>query len=219
MSESYIPSPAFHGHIGERIRYYRGQRGMKQTTLAHQAKVNQGFLSEIERGKRKPSPTTLNALALVLDVPPAVLIGSGLDHDAPQPLDTKELPLLGSIPAGPPSRSQEQLEMFPVLRHLWSPDRYCLRLSFDSMEPTLKPNDLVLVEYRPGVDPVNVQGRICACLIDGQATLKRVSVESQGQSRLIILRGDNPELPPLAIDGTHDFSIQGIVTHLVGRSL
>ena len=35
--------------------------------------------------------------------------------------------------------------MFPVLRHLWAPDQYCLRLSWDSMEPTLK---RVTVEWR-----------------------------------------------------------------------
>ena len=39
---------------------------------------------------------------------------------------------------------QEQLEMFPVLRHQWSEDYYCLKLSYDSMEPTLKPGDIVL---------------------------------------------------------------------------
>jgi len=111
------------------------------------------------------------------------------------------------------------MEMFPVLRHLWSPNRYCLRLSFDSMEPTLKPDDLVLVEYRPEVNPAHVQGRICACLVDGNPTLKRVSVERRQDTALIILRGDNPETPPIVIDDTREFSIQGIVTHLVSRAL
>jgi len=219
MPARYRPSPAFRGHIGQRIRYYRQKLGMNQTTLARKAKVNQGFLSEIERGRRNPSPSSLKAIALALDVPPAVLIGPGPDHDSPQPLDTRELPLLGAIPAGPPADSQEQPEMFPVLRHLWSPDRYVLRLSFDSMEPTLKPGDLVLVEYRPGVNPAHVQGRICACLLDGGPTLKRVSVERRGEICLVILRGDNPDVPPMIVDDTRDFSIQGIVTHLVERVL
>ncbi len=209
----------FRGHIGRRIRHYRQRMGLKQIELARRARVNQGFLSEIERGRRKPSPSSLQALAVALDVPPAVLIGEGLDHDTPQPLDTRELPLFGSIPAGPPTESQEQLEMFPVLRHLWGADRYCLRLSFDSMEPTLKPGDLVLVQYRPGVNPEHVQGQICACLVDGMPTLKRVSVERQRESLLVILRGDNPEVPPIAIDDSHEFSIQGVVTHLVSRDL
>ena len=104
-------------------------------------------------------------------------------HDTPQPLETRELPLLGSIPAGSPSESQDQLEMFAVLRHQWSSDYYCLRLSYDSMEPTLKPGDIVLVHYRPDVSAEHVQGRICACLVDGQPTLKRLSVELETQAR------------------------------------
>ena len=219
MSPSYTGSPAFRGHIGERIRYYRQQIGLTQTALARRANVNQGFLSEIERGKRKPSPSSLHAIAVALDVPPAVLIGEGTEHDTPQPLEMRDLPLLGAIPAGPPNDSQEQMEMFPVLRHLWGPDRYCLRLTFDSMEPTLKPDDLVLVQYRPGVNPEHVQGQICACLVDGAPTLKRIFVERQQGSRLVVLRGDNPEVPPMVIDETHEFSIQGVVTHLVSRDL
>lgn len=205
--------------LGRRVRRLRKQRRLTQTELATTAGINQGFLSSIEQDKRDPSKRTIDALALALDVPQAVLIGAGDGHDAPQPLETRELPLLGSIPAGKPAESQAQLEMFPVLKHLWAPDRYCLRLSFASMEPTLKPDDLVLVQYRPNVDPVHVQGRICACLVDGNPSLKRVSVENRGQRRTIILRGDNPLIPPIIVDDDTDFSIQGVVIKLVSRDL
>ena len=109
--------------------------------------------------------------------------------------------------------------MFPVLRHLWAPDQYCLRLSWDSMEPTLKPGDIVLVHYRPDVDPEHVQGKVCACLVDGQPTLKRVYVEWQAGGRIIVLRGDNPRVPPILLDDTRDFSIQGVVRQIVSREL
>jgi repressor LexA len=164
--------------IGDRIQRRRRELCMTQQQLAAAAGVNQGFISQIERGDARPRPRTLDALAVVLNLPQAVLLGGKRDHDNPQPLESRELPLLGSIPAGPPSQSQEQLEMFPVLRHQWSPDYYCLRLSYDSMEPTLKPGDIVLVHYRPDVEPEHVQGRICACLVDREPTLKRVTVES-----------------------------------------
>jgi len=213
-----FPLPAG-SSLGERIRYHRRRLCLRQAELARKAGINQGFLSEIERGRRKPSPSTLNALAAALGLPPAVLVGDGRDHDAPQPLVTREVPLYGAIPAGPPSHTQEQVELFPVLRHLWGPDRYCLRLSFDSMEPTLKPGDIVLVHFRPGVNPEHVQGRICACLVDGQPTLKRVSVEQGRDRRLVILRGDNPQVPPMVVEEGTDFSIQGVVISLVSREL
>ncbi len=187
--------------------------------LAQRAKVNQGFLSQIERDEKRPSKRSLDAISTALGVPQAVLLGGGDEHDAPQPLETRELPLFGSIPAGPPAQSQEQLEMFPVLRHQWSADRYCLKLAFDSMEPTLKPGDVVLVQYRPDVNPEHVQGRICACLLDGQPTLKRVWVESQEGQPLIVLRGDNPRVRPTLVNASREFSIQGIVIRLVSRDL
>lgn len=205
--------------IGERVRRRRREMGLSQVELARTANVNQGYLSEIERGKATPSRRTIDALAVALGLPQGVLIGGGTAHDTPQPLEARSLPLFGSIPAGPPAQSQEQLELFPVLRHLWSPDYYCLKLAFDSMEPTLKPGDVVLVHYRPAVEPEHVQGKICACLLDGEPTLKRVSVEAREGEPLIILRGDNPRMPPIVVDPDCDFSIQGIVIRLVSREL
>ncbi len=206
--------------IGEHVVEARRRQGLTQTKLAVLAGINQGYLSQIERGKQTPSMQTVNAIAVALGVPPAVLLGEGDVHDAPQPLDTIELPVFGSIPGGPPSESQEQLEMFPVLRHLWGPDRYCLKLEFDSMEPTLKPGDIILVHYRPDVNPLHVQGRICACLVDGAPTLKRVSVERRGEDRIVILRGDNPDTPPSVVDPSEQtFTIQGVAVSLVSRNL
>jgi len=205
--------------LGSRIRRHRVLQHMTQSLLAQRANVNQGHLSAIERDDHNPRPDTLRAIAVALGVPEGVLLGEGEDHDAPQALETRELPLFGTIPNGPPAESQEQLEMFPVLRHLWHPDRYCLRCAFDSMEPTLKRGDIILVDYRPGVDPEFVQGKICACLLDGRPTLKRVSVEGRGNGRLMILRGDNPAVPPVIVDATREFAIQGVAVCLVSREL
>ncbi|MCA9257216.1 MAG: helix-turn-helix domain-containing protein [Phycisphaerales bacterium] len=212
--------PAFLGaSIGERIRRLRQRRGWTQLRLSAEANVNQGYLSAIERNQRAPRTGTLKAIAIALEVPEAVLYGEGDGHDAPRTLDTRELPLFGAIPNGPPAESQEQLEMFPVLRHLWHADRYCLRCEFDSMEPTLKRGDLILVEYRPEVAPEFVQGKICACLVDGRPTLKRVSVEYREDEILVILRGDNPASPPIVVDQKSEFSIQGVAVCLVSREL
>ena len=208
------------GHsTGDRIRSLRHRLGLTQTQLAARAGVNQGYLSSIERGERSPRPGTLRAIASALEVPEAVLIGAGEGHDAPQTLETLDVPLFGSIPNGPPSQSQEQAELFPVLLHLWRRERYCLRCEFNSMEPTLKPGDIILVDYREVVDPEFVQGRICACLYDGRPTLKRISVDDSGERRVVILRGDNPRVKPMVADGTVEFAIQGVAICLVSREL
>ncbi len=204
---------------GQRIKRRRQELGLNQVALARAAGVTQGYLSAVETGRRHLGSATIKRLAEALDLPPAVIIGRAAAHDNPQPYEATDVPLFGSIPAGPPSESQEAAETWPVLKHLWSPDYYCLRLAFDSMEPTLKPGDIVLVHYRPDVEPLHVQGKICACLVEGQPTLKRVSVEHTGRGDMIILRGDNPNVPPLALDLSQDFSIQGVVVKLVSREL
>ncbi len=206
--------------VSSRVRFHRQRLGLTQAALAQRAAINQGYLSEIERGRRNPSTAVVRNLAESMGVPVALLIGDGIEHDAPQPLETRDLPLFGSIPAGAPSlATQEQPDVFPVLRHQWAADRYCLRLSYDSMEPTLKPGDIVLVHYRPEVNPEHVQGRICACLVNREPTLKRVLVEHRSGSPQVVLRGDNPGIPPIVIDESMDFSIQGVVVALVSREL
>ncbi len=219
MAKGYIAPAAFQGHLGLRVRYYRRQKEWTQKTLAAESGINQGYLSSIEKGRRTPSPATLHALASALDIPPLALTGSSTAHDAARPLETLELPLLGHIPAGPPATSQEYQETYPVLRHLWAPDRYCLRLTFDSMEPTLIPGDLVLVHAEPNLDPLRLHGRICVCTLDGQSTLKRLFVEAQQGERRLLLRGDNPERTPILVESLRDLRIQGVVTHLVSREL
>lgn len=204
---------------GQRIRRRRQELGLNQQELARAARITQGFLSALEKGRRQPGAKTIQALAAALDLPPAVIIGGGDAHDNPQPYEARGLPLFGTIPAGPPSESQELAETWPVLTHLGSSDDYCLRLSFDSMEPTLKPGDIVLVHYRGDADPAHVQGRICACLLDGEPTLKRVTVEKRAGRRRIILRGDNPDVAPIRVKPTQDLSIQGVVAKLVARDL
>lgn len=216
---SRLPLPAGSDSFGARLRALRRQRGLTQTELAALADINQGYLSAIERGERVPRRPMRVALAQALDVAETLLVGAGEGHDAAQPLETRDLPLFGTVPNGPPAVSQEAAEHFPVLRHLWAPDRYCLRCEFDSMEPTLKRGDIILVEYRPDANPEFVQGRICVCLVEGQSTLKRVSVERRGGQRCVILRGDNPESPAMVVDPRGDLSIQGVAINLVSRPL
>ena len=217
MADSGAVPPVFSGHLGRRVRFYRLQAELTQSQLARRAGLNQGFLSEIERGRRRPSAATARAIAAALDLPVAVLVGEGPDHDAPQPLETRHLPLVDEIPVTPPDPAAAG-ESFPVLRHLYAANRYCLRLTLDSMEPTLKPGDIVLVEYRRSARPEHVVGRICACLIAGRPLLARVFLEQRDGQAVVVLRPDHPDAAQEIVDPS-ELSIQGVITHLVSRSL
>jgi len=198
--------------IGMRVRELRRRRGLTQARLARGAGLNQGFISEIERGHRSPSYATLHALASALQVAPAALLSTSY-----RPLN--ELPVYDAIPTGRRPAERPVVETYPVPTHLWREDRYVLRVATDSFEPTLKPDDLVLMQSRGGVDPRYVQGRICVCVVNGTAMLKRVSVEPRGDRQVVVLRDDSMAEPPIAVDDRSEFNIQAVAVHLIGRTL
>lgn len=59
--------------IGHAIKTLRARRHMSQQELASKAKINQGFLSSIEKGQRQPSLPMVKRIADALKVPPQLL--------------------------------------------------------------------------------------------------------------------------------------------------
>lgn len=51
------------------LAYLRESRDMTQTQVSKQAKISQGYYSDIESGLRCPSPGVANRIAKVLDIP------------------------------------------------------------------------------------------------------------------------------------------------------
>lgn len=63
---------------GERLKYWRLARTMTTRDLAEKSGVNPSAISEIERGKRVPHPSTIRKLAEALGVEPQELLkGAG----------------------------------------------------------------------------------------------------------------------------------------------
>ena len=56
------------------ITAVRKWRGMKQTELAERAGLSESYLSDLESGRRKGAPDSLEAIAKALDVPANWLI-------------------------------------------------------------------------------------------------------------------------------------------------
>ncbi|MEM9664852.1 MAG: XRE family transcriptional regulator [Bacteroidota bacterium] len=90
------PVPPLHV-LGPRLRALRKKRGLRQKTVAARAQVSASYLSEIEQGKKYPSPDKMAALADALGVP----------YDA--------LAILGPAPsrAPAPPTASPLLEAFP----------------------------------------------------------------------------------------------------------
>ncbi|MEV0581446.1 helix-turn-helix transcriptional regulator [Nonomuraea sp. NPDC050310] len=76
------------GSIGEYIREQRQQAKISLRQLAEQAGVSNPYLSQIERGLRKPSAEILNQIAKGLSISAqALYVQAGLMEDREQPSD------------------------------------------------------------------------------------------------------------------------------------
>ena len=143
-----------------------------------------------------------------------------LDHDSPRPEQRRSVPLYGDVPAGPPVAPAEAIEVYPVLAHLAKANRYVLRVMGDSMAPTLQPGDLVVMEYVDQPNLAKLNNRICAVMLDGDSTLKRIQIQKAGQHTVIILKGDRADYPTESfVLGRRDFEIQGVAVAIVERKL
>lgn len=124
---------------------------------------------------------------------------------APQPPRDDQLPLLGSIAAGRPIEVTTQPEFIQIPPHLRTARPcYVLAVVGDSMRDAgILDGDQVIVEQRDQAP----DGAIVVALIHGsEATLKRIQ-QRPGQ---IILRAENPDIPPLVFR-PDEVQIQGVV--------
>lgn len=80
------PTALKHG-IGQRVRALRKDKGLKQQALTEMIGAkSHSTISELELGRRMPSPATLHALAAVFQVPVGYLLGD----TTPEPSETPE---------------------------------------------------------------------------------------------------------------------------------
>lgn len=132
---------------------------------------------------------------------------------------TKPIPLVGQVPAGPLMVAEENLEGYVRLPiDLLKPESgkfFLLHVRGDSMNQArvkgekIENGDIVLVRQQPSAET----GDIVVALIDGEATIKRFT---QGQGYYVLKpESSNPKHQPIVL--TDDFSIQGIVVGLIKK--
>jgi len=125
-----------------------------------------------------------------------------------------DLPLYGSIPAGPPQAREQEAEgcvSVDVDSLGYRPTRnaFALRVTGDSMIGRhILDGDFVVMEHGP--EPRN--GQIVAALIDGASTLKTFVLKG-GQT---YLKAENPKYPDLI--PAQELMIQGVFKALIRRA-
>ena len=68
-------------NLGKAIKLCRVQKNIKQTELAELAKISVAYLSLLEQGKRDPSFSTIENIAIALDIPISIIIFLAADSN------------------------------------------------------------------------------------------------------------------------------------------
>lgn len=103
--------------LGTCIRSAREIRGLSQERLAERAKINNSFLSQIERGLKAPSLKTLLAIATELKVPVGQLFAD--DEGATSALVEREVAEL--LDGATAAQKMDLLDLLRVGLKLTSP--------------------------------------------------------------------------------------------------
>ena len=214
----------FDTDINLRIKMIREQKILTQQQFAEYLGMAQGFLSELERGRYKPRKPLLLAISYLYKINYEWLItGKGEKEEAEKPLVLHEpeakyeessttydefvyVPQMKSlISAGGGLIPDTMIEMKIAFKRDWiqrkgNPENMSLiRATGDSMEPTLKPGDIVLIDHsRNDVDP---HGGIYAIAVDGQIMIKRLQILYPSKKIKII--SDNAKYESTEVDSDH----------------
>ncbi|MGC1183114.1 helix-turn-helix domain-containing protein [Legionella sp.] len=158
--------------IGQRIQVERKAKGLTQAKLAELAGgLKQPRVNNWEQGIRTPGPEEIKQLAKVLEVSPAFLMCL-TDRKQPHPLDKNYvgalMPLLSPEQLDNPQhwiqsiREGEydgEITFIPItieLAKVIGDNAFALKMEDESMEPELRPDDVLIVNPDATPKPGNI---------------------------------------------------------------
>jgi len=168
-----------------RVRELRIRAGLQQKELAILAGVSHPTVSDWENGKKNPSGERLKKLSQIFGVDNTTILGYDTVYI---PIQRNAVPIIGEIACGSPITAEENIEGYADVPEGVRAD-FALICKGDSMEPTFKNGDAVLIRKQPDVE----NGQIAAVSIDGEATLKHVYHQPDG----LMLVAENPAYSPI----------------------
>lgn len=204
-------------NIGQKIKARRMALGLSADELGQLIGKNRATIYRYENNDIENLPTTaLEPLAKALGVSPSYLMGWNNSDDVDltkikgiMPLKKlRRIPILGQIACGNPILAEENYIGYFTADDKYLDSDFCLYAKGDSMiGAEIDDGDLVFIKRQSDVD----DGEIAAVLIEDEATLKRVYKIADK----IQLRADNPNYPPIDLDGTQSVIILGKATHVL----
>ena len=173
-------------------RLLESMRDNNDTTysLAEYLHLSPSAISRYTTGDMAPKIPTVQAIAGKYGIRPSWLMGIEGENKYPETEEkAKKIPIVGTIAAGLPLLTQENIEGFEYVPENLDVD-FCLRVKGDSMmNARILDGDLVFIRKQQEVE----NGEIAAVLIDQDATLKRF----YNINGMVILRSENPNYPEM----------------------
>lgn len=148
----------------------------------------------VKKGFLKREPRKARSLSVVRQAAASV------------PAQLVSIPILGTVVAGAPLLAEENVlgEVLVESKLVSTGRHFALRVQGDSMKDAgMVENDLLIVRQQP----VAENGDIVVALLNGEATVKRLSI----QGHAIELRPENPRYRPIVVDPDADLRVLGKV--------
>lgn len=182
--------------VAQRIQQRMNEQGWSQNRLAKAADISQSGLSSILKGSVSPTQNTLQAIATALKCTVSELI----DESRPNVVTIihNAIPILGNIACSPQNIPDTNPDGYADLPDGVHAD-FAIRCKGDSMSPTFRDGDLVLIRQQPDVN----NGQIAAVGIGGETTLKHVYRRDDG----LLLTADNAAYTPIFVPANSDDEI------------
>lgn len=167
--------------FGAKLKKCRKDRSLSQKEFGQKIGVAESTVSLYESNKRFPDADTLKKISALFEVSLDYLLGNA-PAKAAQPKTAGRgvrIPVLGRVVADIPIEAVEEIldyeEITPELAA--TGEFFALQVKGDSMEPTLRDGDVVIVKKQPTVD----SGDIAIVLVNGNdATVKEIKESPSG---------------------------------------
>lgn len=173
-------------YFAKNLKYLREKCGLNRRELSEKIKVNPSTLTRWEN--EEIGATVKNAIDVCnyFNVSMADLLGKDLQFDNADIIELEtdiiQIPVLGTIKAGIPIESQEDIIEYVDIPKSWCKGGkkfYGLKISGDSMVPKYNENDIVIFEQNDDLTLFN--GKDCAIMINGtESTFKKLLVNENG---------------------------------------
>lgn len=183
--------------IGDMLAKIREEKGMTKTELARLTDINIGHITHIEKGERNPSHKTLKSICAALDIPYQQLMCT---YDKTVKEEHERYGLVNYIPYNKVLAVDNINGLIDCPTEA-STSSIALKVSDNSMEPTLEKDSYVFVEFNSPLDNKDLG---VFCLNDEIIIRRFIAKKSK-----IILKTDNKKCEDVQITSDDDFYIIG----------